>query len=646
MAPQQGEWTTTTAGGCPKHPSWTVNPQFQIVPTVEGASYTLLLQQHVPAPYHAIGFWLMQADNGTDRKVTLSKSQMVTKTKYKAAGKVSHTVQLPLRQGGLPYIVVVSTFDPQQLGRFTLTLSSAEDPAATLVPLQPEATAAAAAAAPLAPLRPAPATATATATAPAAPAAPATVAAPKRAPPARQASTAATAATSAAAAAPSMLQFQPAAASLAGEPSNEPTFVAEGQGLSSLQERDAATLVAAAEAQVASSGRPFEDADFPPSATSLGAGWAHAPLATQWRRPVEIAGDGAKLFKNDWEIEGVVLGPAQNGWLMAALNILAGDREVLERVFVDARHGASGFYLLRFFHDDPRSDDDWKVDPDPDLGPDPNPDPNPNPNPDDWKVVLVDDRLPCGADGRPCYSHNPSADVFWAAIVEKGLAKLFGSYAATEAPPTPQSQLQALELRSNPDPNPLNPSPSPNSSPQPTPNPPPQALELLSGGSGQDALAVQGQDPGALFQAVMQAFGAKCVVGARIDAAQPEAGAAVEMGLVAGRPYCIVTGGDMMGAGKMLRLRGFTADPEWRGKWADGDAAWTNQLRQLLAYKKDEVCSTGERERERRGKEGRGREWVGEERQRGREGEGEGERSKPTPTTTPTHPRHPPNPDP
>ena len=35
--------------------------------------------------------------------------------------------------------------------------------------------------------------------------------------------------------------------------------------------------------------------------------------------------------------------------------------QVLERVFVDARHGASGFYLLRFFHDDPRADDDWKV---------------------------------------------------------------------------------------------------------------------------------------------------------------------------------------------------------------------------------------------------------------------------------------------
>jgi len=70
-----------------------------------------------------------------------------------------------------------------------------------------------------------------------------------------------------------------------------------------------------------------------------------------------------------------------------------------------------------------------------------------------------------------------------------------------------------------------------------------QAIEMLSGGSGQNALAVQGQDPGALFQVVMQAFTSKCVVGARIDAAQPEAGAAVEMGLVAGRPYCVVTGG-------------------------------------------------------------------------------------------------------
>jgi len=65
----------------------------------------------------------------------------------------------------------------------------------------------------------------------------------------------------------------------------------------------------------------------------------------------------------------------------------------------------------------------------------------------------------------------------------------------------------------------------------------------------------------------------------------------------------------MMGAGKMLRLRGFNADPEWRGKWADNDAAWTNQLRQLLAYKKDEVRAQyrcgGERRTEGGGRGGR-----------------------------------------
>ena len=76
-----------------------------------------------------------------------------------------------------------------------------------------------------------------------------------------------------------------------------------------------------------------------------------------------------------------------------------------------------------------------------------------------WKVVLVDDRLPCGADGKPCYAHNPSPSVFWAAIVEKGLAKLFGSYAATEAPPTPQGQLQVLDPLANPEPTPLPPQP-------------------------------------------------------------------------------------------------------------------------------------------------------------------------------------------
>ena len=62
--------------------------------------------------------------------------------------------------------------------------------------------------------------------------------------------------------------------------------------------------------------------------------------------------------------------------------------------------------MVRFYVDDPSSDDDWKV-------------------------VLVDDALPCGADGMPCFARCPSPAVFWVSIIEKAFAKLSGSYEAT-----------------------------------------------------------------------------------------------------------------------------------------------------------------------------------------------------------------------
>ena len=54
-------------------------------------------------------------------------------------------------------------------------------------------------------------------------------------------------------------------------------------------------------------------------------------------------------------------------------------------------------------------------------------------------MVLVDDLLPCGADGLPCFGHCPSPVVLWVAILEKAFAKFKGCYEATvrhAAPPT------------------------------------------------------------------------------------------------------------------------------------------------------------------------------------------------------------------
>ena len=132
-----GEWTSTTAGGCPKHASWVRNPQYQLQPTVPDASYTLELTQLEPeSSRHPIGLWVMVAASPTERVTKLSKSQTVAKTKFKVCRQVSLLVTLPPRPDGLPYIVAVSTFEPNQLAAFTLSLSSALDPAAQLHPLQ------------------------------------------------------------------------------------------------------------------------------------------------------------------------------------------------------------------------------------------------------------------------------------------------------------------------------------------------------------------------------------------------------------------------------------------------------------------------------------------------------------------------------
>ena len=50
-----------------------------------------------------------------------------------------------------------------------------------------------------------------------------------------------------------------------------------------------------------------------------------------------------------------------NTRLLAAVNIVSGDPDVIKSVYLSTEHAAHGFYVLRFFHEDPRSDDDWKV---------------------------------------------------------------------------------------------------------------------------------------------------------------------------------------------------------------------------------------------------------------------------------------------
>ena len=204
----------------------------------------------------------------------------------------------------------------------------------------------------------------------------------------------------------------------------EVSVASEGQGLSAKQRLGASELVQKAlSAAGESADGLFTDADFPAEPKSL---WINgsspgealqqagvtADLVQSWRRPSDFApplaeSEGApRLFYSDYALQGVVASPLLNHWLLAACNIVGGDVDILERVFVDTEHADKGFYVVRFYVDDPASDDDWKV-------------------------VLVDDQLPCGEDGLPCFARCPSPVVLWVSIIEKAFAKLQGCYEAT-----------------------------------------------------------------------------------------------------------------------------------------------------------------------------------------------------------------------
>ena len=105
---QRGAWTAETAGGCPKYASWTTNPQFQIFPGTSSGNYVLTLRQEGSA-LHAVGLWVMRGDDTHSRKRTMTKQDMVGKSKFKQAERQSLSIALAAREDSLPYVVCCST---------------------------------------------------------------------------------------------------------------------------------------------------------------------------------------------------------------------------------------------------------------------------------------------------------------------------------------------------------------------------------------------------------------------------------------------------------------------------------------------------------------------------------------------------------
>ena len=347
---------------------------------------------------------------------------------------------------------------------------------------------------------------------------------------------------------------------------NVPMMTIEGQPLSDTCKKWAKDLTEAALAQVAATGRKFEDQGFgqlplswnqtgfpamPGSAQSsaqpqvygneAGEPAAGMPGVTHWRRPEEMGMPTEPLlFKNDWEVEGIIQSPhLDNRWFISALNIVAGNRDQLDRLFMcDCQYADKGFFVLKFYMDDPKSDDDWAV-------------------------VLVDDRIPCDASGLAAFCRNKDPSVYWAMIVEKAYAKLSGSYEAMQGGTVVQG------------------------------------LEDLTGGVGykfdwekgekgeREWIPPKGETPEKLWDEIMEKMKTEHVVGCANNTKGQPKPKTEKKGVLLNRAYAVVTGGEFE-QNKLLKLRVPLDEhgraQEWNGAWSDGSSKWNSRMKQMLSY--------------------------------------------------------------
>lgn len=119
---------------------------------------------------------------------------------------------------------------------------------------------------------------------------------------------------------------------------------------------------------------------------------------TRWLRPGEL-GWQTQVFPEPPSPGDVDQGGLGDCWLLSSLCVLAGFPELVRRLLVA---WGNGLYVARLCY----------------AG--------------EWRLVNVDDRLPCRSDGSLAFAQPAPNGAFWVCIIEKALAKLFGSYAALE----------------------------------------------------------------------------------------------------------------------------------------------------------------------------------------------------------------------
>lgn len=234
-----------------------------------------------------------------------------------------------------------------------------------------------------------------------------------------------------------------------------------------------------------------------------------------WRRPSEWC-KNPTLTKDDASPGDIEQGQLGDCWILSALGVVAVRPQILKHLFVkiDPKRGE---YTLRFYREGK------------------------------WEEVTIDDRIPCGQDGLPVFAHCIDPEEIWVPIIEKGLAKLLGTYEALDG--------GYLE----------------------------EAIVMFTGGrpekvtvnnwKGKDVFEETSAD---LWHKLLTYYTEGHMMGAAICSGKELPNQST--GLVSGHAYGILDVRETTDKKfKLVKLRNPWGSFEWKGKWSDGSREWTKQ---------------------------------------------------------------------
>ncbi|KAG4066661.1 hypothetical protein HA402_007297 [Bradysia odoriphaga] len=142
----------------------------------------------------------------------------------------------------------------------------------------------------------------------------------------------------------------------------------------------------------------WEDPDFQAVQTSVFY-YQTPPFTFQWKRLADIS--GTPMFMSDGENFDIIPGKMGDRWLVSCLGVLYSLKNLFYRVVPADQNFENSYGVFRFRL--------WWC--------------------GEWVEVLVDDRLPT-INGKLAFLQPHKSNCYWAALLEKAIAKLHGSYEA------------------------------------------------------------------------------------------------------------------------------------------------------------------------------------------------------------------------